>query len=980
LHAAANCRKWDFAFGYSLFSMARRGLTKWARRSAQNALELVRLGRLTPAEALPFEVVDRSPMCRLRRYPAVGAVRCGPLVLIPPLMLTAEIYDVAPDVSAVRALTAAGIDAWVIDFGAPEAEKGGMARTLDDHVRAVAWAVDRVRELSGRDVHLGGYSQGGMFAYQTAAYRGGQGIASLVTFGSPVDLHKNLPNVASDVAERFIRAVSPMVELSLDSVEGIPGALNSFGFKLLSPKKEIEQLVDFVRKLHDRQALARRESRRRFLGGEGFVAWPGPALRRFFDDFIVHNRLVSGGMVIDGRTVTLADIRLPILAFVGDRDEFARPATVRAITGAAPEADVHEIELHAGHFGLVVGSTANHVTWPAVIDWIHWRDAGGPTPRALVPMRRERMNDEPEEFFEPDIDVEILGEAAEVARRAWHGAAEVVRDAGETVDQLRWQLPRLRRLERMTGSSRISASLVLAEQAAAIGDRTFFLWRGRAFSYAEANRRVDAVVRGFCSVGVGAGDRVALLMGTRPSYLSAVTALSRLGAIAVVLGPELPDTALAAALAELGATAIVCDPENVTRATQLAPQVLVLGGAAERRFGSAIDMEAIDPAAVALPAWYRADAGRARNLAIVLVQRGPNRAGGYRLARVSHGRWAFSALGVAAAATLRPSDTVYCCLPLHHPTGLLVSAGGALVGGSRLALARGFDAGEFWSEARRYGATVVSYAGEMARALCEAPLARGEKKHPVRLFVGSGMRQDVWQRLGERFGVGVLELYASTERNLVLANASGAKIGSVGRPLPGSNEIALVEIAVEESGAGRKAVLPAKLRPAIDRPGVALVRVGEHVTGPRVRTDVFEPGDRWYASDDVLSRDCDGDYAFVGKLDELIVTGAGLVAPSRVENALYQVPGVKLAAVWGAVDAGREAPVGAVRADALDPERLGEVLRAELAPHERPTVIARVLDFPLTTGFRPVKAALRDLAGAVERFVLDAAAERYTRR
>ncbi len=44
-----------------------------------------------------------------------------------------------------------------------------MERTLDDHVRAVADAVEIVRRTTGRDVHLAGYSQGGMFCYQAAA-------------------------------------------------------------------------------------------------------------------------------------------------------------------------------------------------------------------------------------------------------------------------------------------------------------------------------------------------------------------------------------------------------------------------------------------------------------------------------------------------------------------------------------------------------------------------------------------------------------------------------------------------------------------------------------------------------------------------------------------------------------------------------------------------------------------------------------------
>ena len=373
-------------------------------RGVNNALEIARFGRLSPADSEAFDVAERGAHFRLRHYGRVGEPEAGPVLLIPPLMLTAEIYDVAPDISAVGALRRAGMDPWVVDFGAPEREEGGMDRTLDDHVAAVARAIRRTRELTARDVHVAGNAQGGMFAYQAAAYLRSEGIASVITFGSPVDIHKNAPYLGSDVAGRFIRGVAPLIEVPLDRIEGLPGALTSLGFKMLTPRKELQQIADFIRNLHDRQALARRESRRKFLGGEGFVSWPGPALRKFFDDFIVHNRLVAGGLVVDGRTVTLSDITCPILCFVGHRDDFARPPSVRAIRDVAPRAEVHEALLAAGHFGLVVGSTSLRDTWPTVAEWITWREGRGPEPRLLT----EPPDDEPDGPWhdEPWEDVE----------------------------------------------------------------------------------------------------------------------------------------------------------------------------------------------------------------------------------------------------------------------------------------------------------------------------------------------------------------------------------------------------------------------------------------------------------------------------------------------------------------------------------------------------------------------------------------------
>jgi putative long chain acyl-CoA synthase len=153
-------------------------LTRPAARlgaAAQNALEVARFGGLeTNEEQSPYDVFAEQRVYRLRHYYSDGNAG-PPVVLVPPMMLAAEVYDVSPATSAVTILREHGVDPWVVDFGAPEREEGGLERTLTDHVLAVSDAVDRVRKATGVDVHLAGYSQGGMFCYQAAAYRRNEG-------------------------------------------------------------------------------------------------------------------------------------------------------------------------------------------------------------------------------------------------------------------------------------------------------------------------------------------------------------------------------------------------------------------------------------------------------------------------------------------------------------------------------------------------------------------------------------------------------------------------------------------------------------------------------------------------------------------------------------------------------------------------------------------------------------------------------------
>jgi putative long chain acyl-CoA synthase len=955
--------------------------------ATENALELARLGHFTEPEHAPYKVAHQMRIARLRRYggddhrPTVGA----PLLLIPPLMVTAEIYDVAPDISGVTALTQLGLDVWVIDFGSPEQEEGGMKRTLDDHIKAVSDSIDWIRGETGHDVHVVGYSQGGMFAYQTAAYRASKGIASLVTFGSPVDIHRNLPKIDDTIAGRVFELAQGALDAPLDKLEGLPGALTSTGFKLLAAHKEVGQLMDFVRKLHDRQALEKREARRRFLGGEGFVAWPGPALKKFIDEFVVHNRMLSGGFVVDGRTVTLADVTCPVMFFVGERDTIANESAIRAIRGAAPNAELFEVSMRAGHFGLVVGRQAMSFTWPTVASWIRWREGAGPEPSVL---QAPPPLEEPEEadFDEVDFDIELLYRTVVGTVGAWwQRLGRSATDFGEQLDNLRWQVPRLSVLQQMGPDTRVSLGLALSEQAASNPEGTFFLWEGRAFSYAQADRRVDNVVRGLIRCGIRRGETVAVLMGPRPSYLSVTAALSRLGAVPILLSPGRPRETLEDALHGSAPRFLIADRESAALGKELSGEVLVLGGAREPRElpSGVIDMELIDPETVELPGWYEPNPGCARDLALIMLTAGRGKKP--RAAKITNQRWAFSAYGAAAACTLSPGDTVYCCLPLHHPAGMLVTVGGGLVGGSRLALATGFDPDAFWGDVRRYGATVVFYAGEMLRELLRAEPSAADNENPIRLFAGSGLRRDVWQRIVDRFGpVGILEFYAATEGNAVLANASGEKVGALGRPLPGSAEVALAryDFDTDEFVRDGQGLL---MRCETGEPGVLLARLdadhplagftGGDEAGRRLLRGVFEANDTWFITWDVLQRDGDGDFWFVDRVSRMLQTAAGVVATRTIEDALYGFPALRHTVVYGVEYEGGDRAVAVVVTDGnqgLNLQAWNE-FATRLDPSERPSWVKRVERMPMTDGFRPDKAALEGdpLDAGAELFVYD---------
>ena len=950
------------------FSMVTRPIERLVA-TAQNGLEVIRLGGLeTGSVPSPSQIVESVPMYKLKRYfppdSRPGQPPAGPpVLLVHPMMMSADMWDVTREDGAVGILHANGLDPWVIDFGSPDKMEGGMRRNLADHIVALSQAVDTVKDATGLDVHLVGYSQGGMFCYQAAAYRRSKNIASIVAFGSPVDTLAALP---MGIPPNYAAAIADFMADHVFNRLAIPSWMARTGFQMMDPLKTAKARVDFVRQLHDREALLPREQQRRFLESEGWIAWSGPAISELLKQFIAHNRMMTGGFAINGQMVTLTDITCPILAFVGEVDDIGQPASVRGIRRAAPNAEVFEYLIRTGHFGLVVGSRAARESWPTVAEWVRWVSTGGDKPAGI-----DLMADQPAEHSDSGVAFSSrlahgLGEVSEATVALARGAVDAVVAANKSMRTLAVEtvrtLPRLARLGQINDHTRISLGRIIDEQANDAPQGEFLLFDGRVHTYEAVNRRINNVVRGLIEVGVRQGDRVGVLMETRPSALVAIAALSRLGAVAVVMRP---DADLATTVRLGGVTEILTDPTNLDAARQQPGQVLVLGGGESRDLhlpedADVIDMEKIDPDAVELPAWYRPNPGLARDLAAVAF----SAAGGELVAKqLTNYRWAVSAFGTATAAALDRKDTVYCLTPLHHESALLVNLGGAVVGGTRIALSRGLQPDRFVQEIRQYGVTVVSYTWAMLREVVDDPAFALQGNHPVRLFIGSGMPTGLWERVVDAFAPAhVVEFFATTDGQAVLANVSGVKIGSKGRPLPGAGHVELGAYDAEhglilENDRGFVQVAD------VNQVGVLLAQSNGPIDPTAsVKRGVFAPADTWISTEYLFRRDADGDYWLMGRRGSEIRTARGLVYAEPVTDALGLITGVDLAVTYDVPVGGRQLAVSALTllpGATITAADLTEAV-ANMPVGRGPDIVHVVPELPLSpTTYRPTVSALR---------------------
>ena len=218
-----------------------------------------------------------------------------------------------------------------------------------------------------------------MFCYQTAAYRRGEGIASVITFGSPVDTarrsrsacpRRSRRGAAGSLADTCCRAPGAA---RLGQPHRLPHARPGQG--------ACASRSSFVRQLHDREALLPRERQRRFLQDDGWVAWPGPALAELLRQFVAHNRMLSGGFVIDGPPRHARRHRLPDACFVGEVDEIAA-APARARHPPRRAAGRH-LRGHPARRALRPRRRldgARRARGPPSPTGSHWREGDGPLP------------------------------------------------------------------------------------------------------------------------------------------------------------------------------------------------------------------------------------------------------------------------------------------------------------------------------------------------------------------------------------------------------------------------------------------------------------------------------------------------------------------------------------------------------------------------------------------------------------------------
>src|SRR5437016_6657560 len=522
-------------------------------------------------------------------------------------------------------------------------------------------------------------------------------------------------------------------------------------------------------------------------------------------------------------------------------------------------------------------------------------------------------------------------------------------------------------------------STVIEELAEKFGEAPALLSDRECLTYRALAERSNRYARWALERGLAKGDAVCLFMPNRPEYMAIWLGITRVGGIVSLLNTNLAGPSLAHCINTVRPTHVIVAAELVdpltTALADLAGAPSIWAHGAGRHEFPRIDRDVERHAGEALREAERRPL-TIEDRALYIYTSGTT--GLPKAANVSHARLMQWSHWFAGMMDVQSSDRMYNCLPMYHSVGGVLATGAVLVGGGSAVIREKFSARKAWNDVIRGDCTLFQYTGELCRYLLHSERQPHETEHRIRMCCGNGLRPDVWDEFKRRFRIPqILEFYAATEGNVSMFNIEG-KPGAIGRIPPFLAHrfpATLVKFDVER-GEPVRTEQGLCIRSGPTESGEAIGKIlsnpssvgsrFEGYTSPeaserKILRNVFEPGDAWFRTGDLMRKDAHGYFYFVDRIGDTFRWKGENVATSEVSEAICAFPGVREANVYG-VDVpgydGRAGMAALVVGIGFDTMALVAGLENRLPLYARPMFVRLMPEIGITGTFKHRKIDL----------------------
>jgi crotonobetaine/carnitine-CoA ligase len=446
-------------------------------------------------------------------------------------------------------------------------------------------------------------------------------------------------------------------------------------------------------------------------------------------------------------------------------------------------------------------------------------------------------------------------------------------------------------------------------------DRTAWTFDpGVRLTFGDVDRLTAGYAQALRQRGIGAGDRVAILLRNQPEFPLLWLALARLGAAMVPVNTRYRTVDAEHLLRDSGAVAVVTTEEFRPLVDPLGVRVLPLE-VLEPEEG--FEQQPIDPGAA------------------VNVQYTSGTTGSPKGCVLPHRYW--TTLGTSMVEEfprLVADDVMLTAQPFYYidPQWNVVSA---LLAGAELVVLDGFHPSSFWDKVREHRVTYFYCLGAMPTLLLRMPESPLDRSHRVRAVQCSAIPPSLHAELEERWGVGWYEAFGMTETGAdirVGAEEHDELVGTgcLGRPAA-HREVKIVD-------------------------GELLLRGPGMMDGYLGLPSVLRDG--WFPTGDLARLDEQGRVYHLGRIKDMIRRSGENIAAHEVEEVLMSHPAVSLAAVVGVPDEIRGEEVKAFVVGAVGQEELAAYCAERLASFKVPRYWEFRDDLPRTPSERVAKQLL----------------------